>query len=88
MYNEFAIFEPPRVVTIILAEPATPVGVVTLILVALLTTTFVAATPPIVTLVGLVNPEPVKLVPVIVTCCPPPNGPVLGLTLVTVGAAT
>ena len=51
--------------------------------VALTTTTPVAAVPPKVTLVA-----PVKLVPVMVTAVPPRVVPVLGLTLVTVGGAT
>jgi hypothetical protein len=40
----------------------------------------VAAVPPIVTAVALVKP-----VPVIVTVCPPANGPEVGLIAVTVG---
>ena len=50
--------------------------------VALTTTTFVASTPPIVTLLA-----PVKLVPVIVNGVPPLVGPEVGETLVMVGAA-
>jgi hypothetical protein len=52
-------------------------------LVLFVTTTFVAACVPNVT----VAPE-AKFVPVIVTAVPPPTGPVLGDTLLTVGAAT
>jgi hypothetical protein len=44
------------------------------------TVKLVAATPPKVTLVA-----PVKPVPVIVTVLPPADGPVLGVTEVTVG---
>jgi hypothetical protein len=47
------------------------------------TTTFVAAVPPNVT----VAPE-TKFVPVIVTAVPPPVDPVFGTTLLTVGVAT
>lgn len=46
------------------------------------TTTFVAAVPPNVTAVA-----PVKFVPVMVTGVPPPRGPDVGLTAVTVGTA-
>ena len=51
--------------------------------VALTTTTAVAAAPPKVTLLA-----PVKLVPVIVTACPPAVEPLFGATLATVGGAT
>jgi len=50
--------------------------------VALTTITFVAAVPPNVT----VAPE-AKLVPVMVTAVPPAVDPLLGPTLLTVGAA-
>ncbi len=53
-------------VTSTLAGPAVPAGVVAVIVVALVTTTLVAALPPIVTEVAPVNP-----VPVIVTLVPP-----------------
>jgi hypothetical protein len=52
-------------------------------LVALATTTFVAAAPPNAT----VAPD-AKFVPVIVTAVPPAAGPLLGDTLVNVGATT
>jgi hypothetical protein len=45
------------------------------------TTTLVPAVPPKLTVAG-----ETKLVPVSVTAVPPPVGPLLGLTLVTVGA--
>ena len=48
-----------------------------------LTTTLVAAVPPMVTAVA-----PVKSVPVMVMLVPPAMGPAAGLMLVTVGAAT
>jgi hypothetical protein len=56
--------------------------VVAVIVVLLVTTTLVAAVPPNET----VAPE-AKFVPVIVTDVPPPVGPLLGLTPVTVGGA-
>jgi hypothetical protein len=67
-------------VTITLAVPAVPAGVVAVIDVALTTVTEVAAAPPKVTLVA-----PLKFVPVMVTACPPPVGPEEGDTAVTVG---
>ena len=63
--------------------PAAPAGVTAVIEVASTTTTLVAATPPIVTLLA-----PVKLVPVMVIAVPPAVGPEAGLTLAIVGAAT
>ena len=57
-----------------------PAGEVAAIWVALLTLKEPAALPPNLTAVA-----PVKLVPVMVTLVPPAGGPVLGLTLVTVG---
>ena len=62
--------------------PAVPVGVTAVMEVALATTTLVASTPPIVTLVA-----PVKSVPVIVIAVPAANGPDDGLTLAIVGTA-
>ena len=73
---------PPTVVTTTFCVPAVPIGVVAVITVALLVNT-VALTPPTVTLLALV-----KLVPVIVIVVPPAAGPLDGLTLATVGAAT
>ena len=74
---------PPDAVTSTLTVPGVSVGGETAVIdVAELTTTLVAALPPKVTL------EPtVKKVPVIVTDVPPPDGPLLGLTEVTVGGA-
>ena len=72
---------PPTVVTTTFCAPAVPIGVVAVITVALLVTT-AALTPPTVT-VALA-----KLVPVIVIVVPPTAGPLDGLTLATVGAAT
>ena len=69
-------------VTTIVLAPAVPVGVTAVIEVALPTTTLVASTPPIVTLVA-----PVKFVPVIVIAVPAANGPDDGLTLAIVGTA-
>jgi hypothetical protein len=82
VYSVFAAFVPPGVVTSTLAVPAVPAGVVAVMVVAFTTVTTVAAVPPIVTAVA-----PVKPVPVIVTDCPPANGPKDGLIAVTVGAA-
>ena len=69
-------------VTTIVLAPAVPVGVTAVIEVALPTTTLVASTPPIVTLVA-----PVKFVPVMVIAVPAANGPDDGLTLAIVGTA-
>ena len=70
----------PLLVTATVTAPALPAGVVAVIVVALTTTTFVAAVPPKVT----VAPD-AKLVPVIVTAVPPVIGPLFGDTLLTVG---
>ena len=72
---------PLGVVTATFTSPAACAGVVAVMVVALTTTTPVAALPPKVTLVA-----PVKPVPVMVTAVPPAVVPVSGLTLVTVGA--
>ena len=77
-----AEFVPLGVVTSTLAVPAVPAGVVAVIVVAFTTVTAVAAVPPIVTAVA-----PVKLVPVMVTDCPPASGPDDGLMDATVGPA-
>ncbi len=74
---------PPAVVTATLCAPAVPVGVTAVMLVALITTTLVAALPPTFTLVA-----PVKLVPVMVIEVPPNVVPDVGLTLVMVGNGT
>ena len=73
----------PPTVTVTVTAPALPAGVVAVICVPLTTTTLVAAAVPNVT----VAPE-AKLVPVIVTVVPPAAGPLLGLTLLTVGTTT
>ena len=70
-------------VTVTVAAPALPAGVVAVICVALTTTTFVAAAAPNVTVAPVT-----KLVPVIVTAVPPAVDPLFGLTLVTVGGTT
>ena len=75
-----AVTGPPAVVTTTFCAPD-PAGVVAVITVALLVNT-VALTPPTVT-VALA-----KFVPVIVIVVPPATGPLDGLTLATVGAAT
>ena len=74
---------PPGVVTVTSTVPAVPAGAVAVIWVALLTVKLVAAVAPKLTALA-----PVKLVPVIVTEVPPAVGPAVGLTPVTVGAAT
>jgi len=71
---------PADVVTKTLALPTVPAGVVAVIVVSL-TTTKLAVAPPMVTAVA-----PVKLVPVMVTVVPPDAGPLVAVTLVTVGA--
>jgi hypothetical protein len=68
-------------VTTTFTAPAACAGVVAVICVALTTTTFVAPAPPNVTVAPVA-----KFVPVMVTPVPPAAGPLLGLTLVTVGA--
>ena len=73
--------DPPEVVTTIVFAPAVPAGVTAVIEVASTTTTLVAATPPIVTLLA-----PLKLSPVIVIAVPPAVVPEVGETLAIVGA--
>ncbi len=68
-------------VTVTLTVPAACVGVMAVIVVALTTFTLVAALPPTLTVAPAL-----KLVPVIVIAVPPPVGPEVGDTLVTVGA--
>ena len=81
--NAFALPVPPGLVTATATKPATPDGVVQVIVVPLTTDTPVAATPPNVTdEIGAT-----KFVPVIVTAVPPDVGPAFGEQLVTVGAA-
>ncbi len=74
---------PPTVVTMMLTVPADSAGEVTVSEVAELNVKLAAAVPP-----NLTVEAAVKLVPVIVTVVPPASGPELGLTPVTVGAAT
>lgn len=76
-------FSPPGFVTVTVTAPRLPAGVVAVIVVELTTTTLVAAALPNVTVAPVA-----KFVPVIVTAVPPPAGPLLGDTLVTVGGAT
>ena len=71
-----------RLVTVTVTAPALPAGVVAVIVVLLTTTTLVAAALPNVTAAPAA-----KFVPVIVTAVPPATGPLLGLTLLTVGVA-
>jgi hypothetical protein len=73
----------PFKVTVTVTAPTVPTGVVAVIDVLLTTTTFVAAALPNVTVAPAA-----KLVPVMVTAVPPATGPLLGLTLVTVGFTT
>jgi len=74
---------PPALVTkTLLLAPAVPVGVVAVIVVGLTKLTLVAATPPMVTTLGPAT----KLVPVMVIKVPPAEEPLVGETLVTVGA--
>jgi hypothetical protein len=70
-------------VAVTVPAPELSAGVVAVIVVLLTTTTLVAAVLPNFT----VAPE-AKLAPVIVTAVPPAGGPLLGLTLLTVGAST
>jgi hypothetical protein len=69
-------------VTVTVIDPTLPAGVVAVIVVALTTTTLVAAVLPNVTVAPAA-----KLVPVIVTAVPPEVDPVFGETLLTVGGA-
>jgi hypothetical protein len=70
-------------VTVTVAAPAVPAGVVAVIVVPFTTATFVAAVLPNVTVAPVA-----KFVPVIVTAVPPPVDPLFGLTLLTVGGTT
>jgi hypothetical protein len=70
-------------VTVTVAAPALPAGVVAVICVPLATTTFVAAAPPNVTAAPAA-----KFVPVIVTAVPPVVDPAFGDMLLTVGLPT
>jgi hypothetical protein len=71
---------PPGVVTLTLTIPALPAGEVQYSFVPLETATFVAETPPKVTVAPATKP-----VPVTVTVTPPAVGPALGETEDTVG---
>jgi hypothetical protein len=73
----------PFTVTATVTEPAACAGVVAVIVVLFVTTTFVAAVPPNVTVAPAA-----KFVPVIVTAVPPAVVPLFGLTLPTLGTAT
>jgi hypothetical protein len=70
-------------VTVTVTAPTLPAGVVAVMVVPFVTTTFVAAAPPNVTVAPAA-----KFVPVIVTAVPPATGPLFGATLVTVGGVT
>lgn len=73
----------PLTVTFTVTVPAAFAGVVAVICVLLVTTTFVAAAVPNVT----VAPD-AKFVPLIVTAVPPAVGPLFGKMLLTVGTTT
>ena len=77
------VTDPPGVVTTISFKPAPEIVVFAVIEVDEATLKNETATPPIVTLVA-----PVKFVPAIVICVAPVVGPLVGVTLVIVGAAT
>ena len=70
-------------ITVTVTAPAACAGVVAVIVVPFVTTTFVAAVPPNVTVAPVT-----KFVPVIVTAVPPATGPLFGATLLTEGAST
>jgi hypothetical protein len=73
----------PLTVTVTVAAPTLPAGVVPVIVVLFTTTTLVAAVPPNVTVAPAA-----KFVPVIVTAVPPAVDPLFGDTLLTVGITT
>jgi hypothetical protein len=73
----------PLTVTVTVTAPAVPAGVVAVIEVPFMTTTFVAAAVPNVTVAPVA-----KFVPVIVIAVPPVVVPVFGDTLLTVGTTT
>ena len=77
-----AVLVPPAVVTETFTAPALPTGVVAVMEVSDTTVNGAAAAPKL-TLVAAVNP-----LPLIVTDCPPVDGPDGGETAVTSGAAT
>ena len=72
--------EPPPVVTLTVTDPL-PAAVTAVIWVAELTVKLAAAVPP-----KLTAEVPVKFVPVMVTDVPPPAGPEVGASPLTVGA--
>ena len=72
----------PGLVTVTVTAPTLPAGVVALICVPLVTTTFVAVAAPNVTVAPAA-----KFVPVIVTAVPPTVGPLFGDTPLTVGGS-
>ena len=74
---------PPAVVTVTSTVPVAPAGEVAVMDVAELTVNPVALVAPNFTAVA-----PVKLVPVMVTVVPPPEGPDVGAIEVTVGGPT
>jgi hypothetical protein len=73
----------PVTVTVTVAAPALPAGVVAVIVVLFTTTTLDAAAPPTVTVAPAT-----KFVPVIVTAAPPAVEPLFGDIPVTVGGVT
>ena len=75
--------KPPVLATVTVTEPAVPAAVVAVILVALATTTFVAAVLPKVTVAPAA-----KFLPVIVTAVPPAVEPLFGEILLIVGTTT
>jgi hypothetical protein len=70
----------PLTVTVTVAAPALPAGLVAVSVVLFTKLTLVAAVPPNVTVAPAA-----KFVPVIVTAVPPATGPLFGDTLLTVG---
>ena len=74
----------PFAVTVTVTEPASPDGVVAVMVVLFTTTTLVACRR--VSRISTVAPA-AKFVPVIVTAVPPAVDPLFGLTLLTVGGA-
>ena len=72
---------PSLLVTVTLTAPAACAGVAAVMVVLLVTTTFGAALPPMLTVAPLA-----KFVPVMVTDVPPAVVPVFGEPLLTVGA--
>src|SRR2546426_6179932 len=69
--------------TVTSTVPAAWAGVIAMIWVALVVLTFVAASPPTLTVAPTTKPVPVIVIPV-----PPASGPPFGTTLVTAGGGT